>query len=450
MTSPSKLPLPPGKFGLPVIGETIEFFTDRNFQKKRLEKYGDVFKTNIFTKPTVVMVGAEANEVLFRNENKYVKATWPKSTRILLGADSLATQEGGIHSSRRRIIFQAFQPRALESYIPTIEKITQRYLTEWEQKQEFAWYDELRKYTFDVASTLFIGKDGGAETPLANLFEEWVKGLFSLPINLPWTAFGKAMKCRRKLLRELEMIIGDRLKTYDANAEPTDALDLLIRAKDEDGNALSIDELKDQILLLLFAGHETLTSSLVSFGLLVGQHRDVFEKIRTEQDALDIGNGLDMATLQQMTYLDQVFKEVLRLVPPVGGGFREVINTFEYKNFQIPQGWAVQYQIAQTHKDEALYPDHEKFDPERFSPERLADKQKKFGFIPFGGGMRECIGKEFARLEAKILASMLARDYDWELLPDQDLSMQVIPTPLPKDGLQIRFYRRKESSSTTA
>ncbi|OKH17570.1 cytochrome P450 [[Limnothrix rosea] IAM M-220] len=445
-SSPNELPLPPGKFGLPIIGETIEFFTDRNFQKKRLEQYGDVFKTNIFNSPTVVMVGAEANEVLFRNENKYVKATWPKSTRILLGSDSLATQEGGIHSSRRRIIFQAFQPRALESYIPTIEKITQRYLDKWEEKKEFPWYDELRKYTFDVASTLFIGKDGGAETPLANLFEEWVKGLFSIPLNLPWTTFGKAMKCRKQLLKELEIIIGDRLANQ--NSEPTDALDLLIQAKDDDGKSLSIDELKDQILLLLFAGHETLTSSLVSFGLLVGQHRDVFEKIRAEQETLGINGELDMATLQKMTYLDQVFKEVLRVVPPVGGGFREIIQTFEYKGYQIPKGWSVQYQIVQTHNDETLYPEHKLFDPDRFSPERMADKQKKFGFIPFGGGMRECIGKEFARLEAKILVSMLARNYDWELLPDQDLSMQVIPTPLPKDGLKIKFSRRKSPVTT--
>ncbi|AFY40660.1 (+)-abscisic acid 8'-hydroxylase [[Leptolyngbya] sp. PCC 7376] len=446
MTSPNELPLPPGKFGLPFIGETIEFFTDRNFQQKRLDEHGDVFKTNIFNKPTVVMVGAEANQCLFRNENKYVKATWPKSTRILLGSSSLATQEGGVHSSRRRILFQAFQPRALESYIPTIEKITQRYLDKWEQKKEFAWYNELRKYTFDVASTLFIGKDGGADTPLANLFEEWVQGLFSLPINLPWTTFGKAMKCRTQLLKELEVIIGDRLANQKSDDQPTDALDLLIRAKDEDGNALSIEELKDQILLLLFAGHETLTSSLVSFCLFVGQNRNVFEKICAEQTALDISGELDMNTLQQMTYLDQVFKEVLRIVPPVGGGFREVIQTFEYKNFQIPKGWAVQYQILQTHKDEENYPDHERFDPERFSPERAAEKQKNYQFIPFGGGMRECIGKEFARLEAKVLGSMLVRGYDWELRPDQDLSMQVIPTPLPKDGLQVRFWRRKKTT----
>lgn len=442
MTSPNELPLPPGKFGLPFLGETIAFFTDRNFQQKRLDRYGDVFKTNIFNSPTVVMVGADANEVLFRNENKYIKAAWPKSTRILLGSDSLATQEGDIHSSRRRIMFQAFQPRALESYIPTIETITQRYLDQWEQKQEFAWYPELRKYTFDVASTLFIGKDGGAETPLAHLFEEWVQGLFSIPLNLPWTTFGKALKCRKQLLEELEVIISDRLKNHTEDSEAKDALDLLIQAKDEEGNSLTINELKDQILLLLFAGHETLTSSLVSFCLLVGQHRDVFEKICAEQQELGIKGELDMDQLKEMTYLDQVFKEVLRVVPPVGGGFREIIETFEYKGYQMPKGWSVQYQIVQTHKDEELYPDHKLFDPDRFSPERMADKQKKFGFVPFGGGMRECIGKEFARLEAKILASMLARNYDWELLPDQDLTMQIVPTPLPKDGLKIKFSRR--------
>lgn len=444
MTNPNELPLPPGNLGLPILGETLAFFTDRNFQQKRLEQYGSVFKTHIFNQPTVVMVGAEANQFLFKNENKYVKAAWPTSTRILLGADSLATQEGSVHSSRRKLLFQAFQPRALESYIPTIESISRRYLDRWEKLGEFPWYPELRQYTFDVASTLFIGKDGGSETRLANLFEEWVKGLFSIPLNLPWTTFGKALRCRQQMLLELERIIGDRQQQFSPEAEPQDALDLLLHAKDETGQALSTQELQDQILLLLFAGHETLTSSLVSFCLLVGQHPDVFQKIRTEQSQLSITDPLTMAQLQQMTYLDQVYKEVLRLVPPVGGGFREAIATFEYKNYQIPKGWVVQYQILQTHKDETLYPEVDRFDPDRFSPERAADKQQTFGYVPFGGGMRECIGKEFARLEAKVLASLLTRHYQWEILPDQDLAFQIVPTPLPKDGLKVRFSRRQE------
>ncbi|MGD1714755.1 cytochrome P450 [Dapis sp. BLCC M172] len=106
---------------------------------------------------------------------------------------------------------------------------------------------------------------------------------------------------------------------------------------------------------------------------------------------------------------------------------------------KTPKGWLVQYQIGKTHQDETLYPDYKNFDPERFAPENSVDKQKVFGYIPFGGGMRECLGKEFARLEMKIFAVMLLRNYKWELLPKQDLSLVAVPTPHPRDGLKVKL-----------
>ncbi len=437
--SPSNYPLPPGSFGLPLIGETLSFLTDRQFQKKRLNKYGNTFKTNLFGNSTVVMIGSEANTFLFKNENKYVRAAWPKSTRELLGPGSLSVQQGNIHTERRKLLYQAFQPRALESYIPTMTNITNKYLTKWEKEHTLTWYPELRNYTFDIASSLFVGDEKGSETTLGTLFESWVSGLFSLPINLPWTTFGKAKKARENLLKYIEKIIVERQKSTDFGE---DTLGLLLQAKDEEGNSLSLAELKDQILTLLFAGHETLTSGITSFCLLTSQHPEVKEKMRQEQEKLGISNPFTLENLKQMTYLDQVLKEVLRFIPPVTGGFREVIETFEFNGYLIPQGWTVQYNIKQSHYDAAIYQNPEQFDPDRFSPEREEDKQKSFSYLPFGGGLRECIGKEFARLEMKIFAAMLVGNYDWELLPDQNLEMKVIPTPIPQDGLKVKFLRR--------
>jgi len=438
MNNLTQLPLPPGNLGLPVIGETLEFFSDPQFQNKRIKQYGNVFKTRLFNRETAVMIGAEANQILFKNENKYVKATWPKSTQILLGKNSLAIQEGNFHTSRRKLLYQAFQPRALTSYIPTIETITQKYIKKWEKQQELTWYNELRNYTFEIASLIFVGKDSSENTRLVELFEEWVKGLFSIPINLPFTRFGKSLKCRHQLLAEIEKIIKKRQNNHQENSQDQDALSLLLNAKDEEGNSLSLDELKDQILLLLFAGHETLTSSLVSFCLLMAQYPDIMNKVRSEIKELGINPPLTLENLKLLTYLDQVLKEVLRFIPPVGGGFREVIETFEYQGYQIPKGWMIQYQIVKTHQDENIYQNYECFDPDRFSIDRAEDRQQNFGYIPFGGGMRECLGKEFARLEMRILAIFLA-NYQWELLPDQDLESVVIPSPRPRDGLKVKF-----------
>jgi retinoid hydroxylase len=239
------------------------------------------------------------------------------------------------------------------------------------------------------------------------------------------------------LLRYIEEIV---LKRKSEGNLGEDALSILLQAKDEKGNSLSLDELKDQVLLLLFAGHETLTSAIASFCLLTAQHPEVFDRLRQEQQQLSISSPLNLEILKEMTYLDRVLKEVLRFVPPVGAGFRNVIETFEFQGYQIPQGWTIQYQIAQTHQDRKIYQDCEKFDPDRFSLDRAEDKQQNFGFVPFGGGLRECLGKEFARLEMKIFASMLVRNYQWELLPEQDLHMVALPTPHPRDGLKIHFH----------
>lgn len=435
----NSLPEPPGDKGLPFIGETIAFFSDPDFNRKRMAKYGKVYRTNVFGNPTVMMIGSEANTFLFKNENKYVVSTWPKSTRILLGQKSLAVNNGDFHTSRRKLLYQAFQPRALSSYIPTMEKITEEYLQKWLDMGTLTWYPELRDYTFDIASNLLIGKDGGSQTPIGHYFEDWCAGLFSIPISLPWTAFGKASKARKKLLTSLEEIVVSR---QQADNPGEDALGLLITAEDEDGNSLTLEELKDQVLLLLFAGHETLTSAIASFCLLTAQHPEVLEKLRQEQDRLNITGTPTLDDLKAMTYLDQVIREVMRLVPPVGGGFRSAVETFEFGGYRIPKGWTVQYQIAQTHKDEDIYPESDRFDPERFNPERSADKQASFGYIPFGGGLRECIGKEFARLEMRLFASKMLKNYQWDLLPDQNLDLVTVPTPSPRDGLKVNFRTR--------
>jgi retinoid hydroxylase len=99
------------------------------------------------------------------------------------------------------------------------------------------------------------------------------------------------------------------------------------------------------------------------------------------------------------------------------------------------------YQIAATHQDPTIYPDPKQFDPDRFDKARAEDKQKPFAYAPFGGGVRECIGKEFARLEIKIFAARLLREYEWGLLPGQNLNLTIIPTPKPKDGLKVNFRK---------
>ncbi|MGD1900637.1 MAG: cytochrome P450 [Geitlerinemataceae cyanobacterium] len=435
MTATNRPQLPPGNLGLPVIGETLDFFRDPKFASKRHAEYGPLFKTRLLGKETVFVKGADATRFVLTHENKYFIVGWPPSVKKLLGPLSLALQHGGVHAQRRKLMVQAFLPRALESYIPTIEAISDRYFQRWTKQGEITWYPELRDYTFDIACKLFVGLDRGSETDLGHWFETWCGGLFSLPINLPWTRFGKAWKSRALMLAELERLIRER---KESGAAGDDALGILIQAKDENGESLSIEELKDQILLLLFAGHETLTSAVASFCLKMAQHPEVRAKARAEQQAFQ-ERPFTLGSLKQMAYLDCIMREVLRFVPPVGGGFRDVVRTCEYGDYQIPEGWSVLYGINTTHSDPAAFADPDRFDPDRFAPDRAEDKAKPFSHVPFGGGLRECLGKEFARLEMRLFGALLLQNYEWELLPDQDLGLKIVPTPAPRDGLRVHF-----------
>jgi cytochrome P450 len=427
--------LPPGSLGLPLIGDTLNFLQDSQFAKKRHQQYGPIFKTSLFGKPTVFVRGQEANLFVLSNDNKYFVVTLPASTKALLGPLALLLQTGANHQNRRKLLYQAFAPRALAGYIGAMENITQGYLEKWAKMETMTWYPELRNYTFDVAGKLLVGIENVSERALGHNFETYSEGLFSIALDVPWTQFGKAKKARKLLLAELEKIIRDR---QQGTPSGNDALSLLISARDDEGNSLSLEELKDQVLLLLFAGHETLTSAISSFCLLLAQNPDVMAKVRTEQQQFPASEPLTLEQLKQMTYLEQVLREVLRLVPPVRGVFRTVINACELGGYEIPKGWSVACGINQTHQDSQLYPEPERFDPDRFSSERVA---KPFSYLPFGGGLRECLGKEFARLEMKLFAAKIVREFEWELLPDQDLNLIPIPTQHPRDGLRVKFRR---------
>lgn len=433
------LPLPPGRSGLPIVGETLSFLKDPDFASKRHRQYGNVFRTHLFGRPTVYFVGADVIRFLLLNENQYFVSSWPPSTAALLGPASLSVQQGSVHQQRRKLLAQAFQPRALASYVTTMTEITHQYLDRWQQQGTFTWYPELRNYTLDIACKLIVGIASGSQTRFGEWFETWTQGLFSVPLQFPGTPFSRALQSRELLLAEIERIVLERQQQADAGQ---DSLGLLVKARDEEGNGLTVEELKDQVLTLLFAGHETLTSAIASFCLFMTQHPTILERVRTEQERFKHCETLTLEDLKQMEYLEQVLKEVLRMMPPAGGGFREVLQTCEVNGYTIPKGWSILYQISLTHQDGSIYPNPQQFDPDRFDENR-SEKAKPFSYVPFGGGIRECLGKEFARLEMKIFAALLARDYQWSVVPDQNLDYTMIPTPRPKDGLKVYRFRRR-------
>ncbi len=441
MVQVSSLPLPPGNFGLPVIGQSVSYLlSPASFMEKRQKRYGNIFKTHLFGFPTIVLIGADAARFLFANEGQKFEMTNTPSFERLLGINSIGVKTGAAHQTLRKYLYQAFAPRALADYAVTMENITHRYLERWEKMETLTWYPELKKYTLDIACQLFIGIETSSEEALERVYETWSDGLLSIPVRFPGSKLDKAIHAREQLLARFEKLIDQRLKNPANNQ---DVLSILLQAQDEEGKHLSRDEVKDNLLGMLVAGHETLTSALTSLCLLLAQHADVLQTARVEQEQFKLTEPITQEDLKQMTYLEQVMKEVLRMAPPVvRSGQRKVLESCEFSGYQILQNWAVFYQIQETHQDQNIYSHPEKFDPDRFSLERAEDKQTAFAHIPFGGGIRECLGKEFAKLEIKLFAALLIRGYEWELAPGQNLQRVVLPFSRPCDGLKVRFRKR--------
>jgi cytochrome P450 len=424
--------LPPGSFGLPLIGETLSFILDPQFAEKRYRKHGEVFKTHILGKPTVFMVGSEAIEFVLSSGFSHFswRDGYPETFQKLLGR-SLFVQEDEEHRRNRRLIMPAFHGAAIARYFEMMDKLICKYLVKWEAKHEFKWFEEFKQLTFEIASQIFLGIDSSDEAKrFSDLFATLTNGFFSFP-KLPGSQFHKSVKARDEILAHLYRVIEQR-REYPTD----DALSLLIQAEDENGDRLTSEEIRAQALLLLFAGHETTTAMLTWLVLEFARHPEVWEKARSEQLKFDSILTLDQLT--KMPYLDQVLNEVERLHPPVAGGFRGVIKPFELGGYQIPQGWMAQYSILLTHRSPNLYPN-----PEAFEVDRWQDtKPKPFSLIGFGGGSRVCIGVAFAKLEMKAIAAHLLREYHWQLLPDQSLKPLLIPTRRPKDALKVRFRKR--------
>lgn len=430
------LPLPPGRTGLPLLGETLQLIFDPQFVQKRYQQYGPIFRSRVLGRSAVFLVGPDAAEFVLASGMEHFtwQDGWPQSFKILLGR-SLFLQEGEEHRRNRRLMMPAFHGPALAQYVETIETITKSYLQRWEQQQEFRWYGEFKELTFEIASQIFLGSDPGAETArLSKLFTTLTNGLFGF--SLP-----RAIGARNQILDHLTRVIQARQQN------PTkDALSLLIQAQDEEGNRLSLEEIRDQAMLLLFAGHETTTAMLTWVCLELAHHPAVLSRARAEQDQLASQGAIALSQISQMPYLDQILSEIERFHPPIAGGFRGVVKPFEFKGFAVPAGWLAQYSILVTHQLPEVYPYPDRFDPDRFAPDRPAAKHKPFSLIGFGGGPRICIGIAFAKLEMKLILAHLLRDYDWKILPQQSLEPVVVPTRRPKDGLKVHFCRRQRGN----
>ncbi|MBZ0287575.1 MAG: cytochrome P450, partial [Anaerolineae bacterium] len=272
---------------------------------------------------------------------------------------------------------------------------------------------------------------------------------FSSVINLPkWMPTPKRARTA-KLIAELDAIIqrfiDERRKT---NEDRGDLLSMLMLAEDDNGDHMSDRQLRDEVMTLFFAGHETTANTLTWAWYLLAGHADVREKLWSEVDTTLAGRAPTLADLQNLPYSDQVIKEALRLYPPAPGMNREPIEDVTVGGYDVPKGVQLSLSIYAMQRSARYFENPEQFDPERFSPER--EKQiPRYAYLPFGGGPRVCIGNMFAMMEARLVLATVAARYDLALLPEPAVVPEQLVTIRPRYGIQMKTLARKTVTPST-
>ena len=419
--------------------EALAFFRDPAFAQRRFARHGDVFETALLGQPMVFIRGGTAIGDLLAG----VEGWWPESGRQLLGSRSLANRNGAAHRARRRVVGQLFSAAALKRYSPRIVGLVDDLAAELATAAgPVPLAQRMRRFAFAVIATVVLGLDGPDRDALFIDFEIWTKALFSFPVPLPGSPFARALAARQRLLARLQEVLRRA-------PEGSGGLDLLAGGLDELGVPLSDDDLVEQLLLLLFAGYETTASSLSCLMRALLLHPEVDTWLREELDTLPWPPQAETAASaydpQRAPRLDALVQEVLRLTPPVGGFFRRTTRPLTLAGVAVPAGRVVQVALAASNRyaaDRAAGSDNddglESLDLETFRPQRHLEGDSGATLLPFGGGERVCLGKALAELEIRLMVVGLLRQLRLELAADQDLELQLLPSPTPRDGLLVR------------
>lgn len=445
-TDSSSKNLPPGSLGFPLLGETLQLF--RALKKGEPElflRHGDgsrLFKTSLFGYPTVVFCGRAANKFLFSNENKQVQIWWPPSVHKLFGS-CVTTSLGDDAKRLRRILLSFLGPDALVTYVRTMDVVTRHHISSfWQGKQEVVVSPLIKQYTFELACRLFTStEDPVFISRLSAHFKVLLKGVIAIPLNLPGTCFYSAMRAADAIRRELRGFVKQRRKDLEEKrASPgQDLLSHLLVTCDENGKFLTEEEIINNTLLLLFAGHDTSCSVITLLIKYLGELPRVYDQVLKEQkeiaESKAAGELLQWEDIQKMKYSWHVVSEVMRIAPPVPSGFREALVDFDYEGYTIPKGWKLFWSPASTHKDPSIFPDAAKFEPCRFEGSGPAP----YTYVPFGGGPRMCLGKEYARLEILVFLHNIVNNFKWELLIPQE-KVEYDPMAVPAKRLPIHLH----------
>lgn len=449
------VPFPPGETR-PSLRRTQRFANEPlPLLLESYERFGPVFTLRLFHANSVFALGPAANHhITVSNASNFAYRT--SYFRDLMGfaGDGLLTTDGDFHRASRRIMLPAFHHERILSSLDTMLGETLSALDSFIPGATIDLYAWTRRLALRIAMRALFGldPDGPAARSIdaAALFEQtlsfYARDYTLRMLRGPFSPWDRQQKATRALNRLIYSEISRRRATGERG---DDVLSLLIDATDEDGQtALSDLQIRDEVMTLLFAGHDTTTSTVAFMFYELARHPQVLARLLAEQDS-KLGGRLPtpaQLTGADLPYLEQTLDETLRLYPPAWIGPRRSIAPFELHGHTVPAGAFVNYCSWASHRLPDVFAEPDAFRPERFTPEAKAALPRG-AYIPFGGGSRTCIGMRFGQLEIRTIATLILSRFALSPPPDFRLTIRQMPTISPREGLPMIVSPRAASPS---
>ena len=406
--------------------------------------------------------------ILQSHSQAYCKASIAHKPLALLLGQGILTSERETWRRQRRLMQPAFHQESLSNLAAVMTHLAQERVGMWERYPNGSVInltEEMQELTLKIVGSALFSADLGGDVDLsaytfrhaAEFIDYQINTPFKFPLWFPTPRNWRFIRDRVVLNRIAKNLI--RSRRQQSSAPPSgsqsrhegnppaalshhDLLSMLMGARDAvTGEAMSDLELKDEVMTLLVAGHETVSVTLTWAFHLLGTHPDILEKLQQEIEAVLKGNPPTPEDFMRLSYTRMIIEETLRLFPPAWGLPRESVTEDEIQGYPLPKKSLVVVSQYFTHRHPDFWEHPEQFKPERFVEAEIM-KRHKFAYYPFGGGPRICIGNQFALMEATLVLSTLAQRFHLEPAGDKPVEVDPTFTLRPKNGLPMRLVRR--------
>ncbi len=415
------------------------------FVGERFRLYGDMYyaplgKTRLY----VTRHPDHIREVLQTQGQKFGKTTTGNAARQLhrvLG-DGLLNSNGELWKRQRKLINPAFHKRRIESHADAMVSATREMVDGWADGEVVDVSRAMMELTLRIVARILFDHDPAGETDAVAGAMRAFRDLLGTPALLPeWVPLPSIRRSKEALARMDDVVYGlidERRRATDLD-ERNDLLSALVSALD-DGSGMSRKQLRDELLTLFLAGHETTSHALTWTLYLLSQDTEHRSAVATEAASILEARAAKADDFPALEFAGRCLDEGMRLYPPAYVISRTALEDVEIGGYDIPKGAEVLVWIYHTHHDARWYPEPERFDPDRWLPEAVAARPK-MAYLPFGGGTRTCVGKHLALMEARLILSTLAQHVELSLVAGHEVVKDPTVTLAPKHGMRMRVRR---------